>query len=464
MLPVRGPEGVVAFWEFFWFQDEQHDEVQAECLATSGRILGRYLERQRDRRRLQESETQYRLLFERNPSPMWVRSPDGRRMMAVNQAAQRMLEYTEEEFLRLNAQDLTLSGNLPAFRERLKRIAAGSLPEPSHWQLRASSGRTVEVEISYHSFDWKGEPAVLVMSGDVTEQMRLEKEQELMGMQLRQAQKLESIGQLAAGIAHEINTPSQYVGDNLRFVRDSFTDVMEVLDLYEKLRVLAETEPTGSDGPPELITQIRERSEAADLEYLRAEIPTALTQALEGIGQVTTIVKAMKEFSHPGKKEKALADLKQAISSVVVVSRNEWKYSADLETEFDEELPSVPCLVSEINQVVLNLIVNAAHAIQEKVKSGGKGKITVRARRNEGWAEIQIADSGNGIPEHARGRIFEPFFTTKEVGKGTGQGLALARSVIVDKHGGTLHFETETGVGTTFFIRLPLNPLEKADA
>jgi signal transduction histidine kinase len=167
----------------------------------------------------------------------------------------------------------------------------------------------------------------------------------------------------------------------------------------------------------------------------------------------------MKEFSHPDTKEKIPLDLNHAINSTITVARNEWKYVADMETDFDSSLPLVSCLPGEINQVILNLIVNAAHAIADVVKKGGleKGKIKVQTRNCSEWAEIRIQDSGTGIPKKVQSRIFDPFFTTKEIGKGTGQGLAIARSVIVDKHGGSIHFETEEGKGTTFIIRLPLN-------
>jgi signal transduction histidine kinase len=167
----------------------------------------------------------------------------------------------------------------------------------------------------------------------------------------------------------------------------------------------------------------------------------------------------MKEFSHPGTKEKIPLDLNHAIDSTITVARNEWKYVADMETDFDPSLPLIPCQPGEFNQVILNLIVNAAHTIADVIRERGieRGKIRVQTRNCPDWAEIRIQDTGSGIPEEIRARIFDPFFTTKEVGKGTGQGLAIARSVVVDKHGGTIHFETEKGMGTTFIIRLPQN-------
>jgi signal transduction histidine kinase len=205
------------------------------------------------------------------------------------------------------------------------------------------------------------------------------------------------------------------------------------------------------------VAEIEAAVKSTDSEYLLEEIPRAIEQTLEGVTRVATLVSAMKEFSHPDTKEKVPLDLNRSINSTITVARNEWKYVSDLETDFDATLPLISCLPGEFNQVILNLIVNASHAIAEVTKNGGpaKGKITVQTRNCAEWAEIRIQDSGTGIPEKVRARIFDPFFTTKEIGKGTGQGLAIARSVVVDKHGGSIHFETEEGKGTTFVVRLP---------
>ena len=209
-----------------------------------------------------------------------------------------------------------------------------------------------------------------------------------------------------------------------------------------------------------MLPRWKRRARRPNLDYLLAEIPKAVQQSLEGIGRVASIVRAMKEFSHPGTGQKSAVDLNHAIECTITVARNEWKYVAEVVTDFDPHLPPVPCLAGEFNQVILNLIINATHTIADVVGDGsqGKGTITIRTRHAGQWAEIQVRDTGAGIPENIRNRIFEPFFTTKGVGKGTGQGLAISRSVIVDKHGGTLGFETQVGQGTTFTLRLPLNP------
>jgi PAS domain S-box-containing protein len=286
----------------------------------------------------------------------------------------------------------------------------------------------------------------LIVGADVTKRIALEE-------QLRQAQKLESIGQLAAGIAHEINTPTQYIGDNVQFLKDAFQDLRPILANYDQLLVAAK----GGALSPETMAEISAVVEHADIGYLLEEIPKAIEQTLEGVTRVSTLVGAMKDFSHPGTKEKMELDLNRAIESTLTVARNEWKYVAEMETDYDASMPMVSCLPGEFNQAILILIVNAAHAIADAIgkDSQEKGKIRVQTRNCPEWDEVRIQDTGSGIPEKIRTRIFDPFFTTKEIGKGTGQGLAIARSVIVDKHGGTIHFETEEGKGTTFIIRLP---------
>ena len=267
-----------------------------------------------------------------------------------------------------------------------------------------------------------------------------------------QASKLASVGQLAAGIAHEINTPIQYIGDNIRFLGEAYRDIAAVLDTYRKLAAAA-----GEAGVLEdRVAEAAAAAEEADLKYLLEEIPAATDQSLDGVDQVSRIVFAMKAFSHPGSEEKTATDLNQAIENTLAVCRNEWKHAAEVDTDFDPALPPVVCHAGELNQVFLNLIVNAAHAIEE-TGVDGKGRITVTTRRDDGWVEIRVADTGGGIPEEIRDRIFDPFFTTKDVGKGTGQGLAICRDVVVKKQGGKIFFETQKGKGTAFVVRLPID-------
>lgn len=286
-----------------------------------------------------------------------------------------------------------------------------------------------------------------IIGADVTARKDLEK-------QLAQTQRLRSIGQLASGMAHEINTPTQYVSDNTRFLQDSFADLKAVLRRYAELLSAVKAGTLSA----ELVAQVEKDLEQADLGYLIDEIPLAIEHTLEGIERISRIVRAMKEFAHPGLEEKALANLNQIVETTITVARNEWKYVADMVTDFDRSLPPVRCLASEINQVILNMIINAVQAIEELANRGGAGKGTIRVStgQRDGWAEVRISDTGAGIPEKIRTRVFDPFFTTKEIGRGSGQGLAICHTVIVGKHGGRIRFESEAGRGTTFSIQLPL--------
>lgn len=270
---------------------------------------------------------------------------------------------------------------------------------------------------------------------------------------LLQSQKLESVGQLAAGIAHEINTPAQFISSNITFLEEAFVDVKHLIDtLLKVLRTIAQGSAITETG-----REAEKLLEELDWDYIKDEIPAAIQQSKEGIKRVTTIVKAMKEFSHPGSKEKTFYDLNKILETTITVASNEWKYYAEIVTCFDANLPKVFCLADEIGQVFLNILVNASHAIASKnPNSTEKGKITISTRHDQEQVEICIEDTGIGIPEDIRARVFDPFFTTKSVGKGTGQGLAISHDVIENKHKGTLSLTSETGKGTVFKIQLPI--------
>ncbi|MGD8453914.1 MAG: cache domain-containing protein [Phycisphaerae bacterium] len=290
---------------------------------------------------------------------------------------------------------------------------------------------------------------------EIDERQQIEEARALLQSQLVQAQRLEAVGQLAAGIAHEINTPTQFVSDNTQFVAATFPKLTGLLQQHAQLLDVCRRGAVPDAQLNEFVSAMKE----GKLDYLLEQIPEALSDSLEGLERVTRIVGAMKEFAHPGQQGLSPADLNKAIESTITVARNEWKYVADVEPDLDPALPPVPCLLNEFNQVILNLIVNAAHAIKDVVGDGGHGKgtIAVSTRHDDGVAEIRVSDTGTGIPVEVRDKIFDPFFTTKEVGRGTGQGLAIAHRV-VQKHHGTLTFETEVGRGTTFIIRLPVEP------
>ena len=317
------------------------------------------------------------------------------------------------------------------------------------------AGREFPVRFKGSSIaDETGYPVMLVfLIVDQTKRIKAEAERKQLESDLFYAQKLESVGQLAAGIAHEINTPIQYVGDNLCFLADSFSDVARITDAFHKL-----FEALREEGGH---TALLEDSDAligdVDFEYLLKEVPSAITQSISGVERVATIVRAMKEFAHPRTIDKVPANLNQAIQTSVTVARSHWKYVAEVKLELDEFLPMIHCVISDINQVVLNLIINASDAIADRVSgTNGKGVITISTQVVGGMVEVRVKDSGAGIPEGIRKRVFDPFFTTKEVGKGSGQGLAIARNIIVNRHKGTLDFESICDEGTTFVLRLPL--------
>jgi len=271
---------------------------------------------------------------------------------------------------------------------------------------------------------------------------------ERMETELRLSQKLEAVGQLAAGVAHEINTPIQYVADNLQFLRDG---MVALSTMASQMLVIA----AGSRGPATaaLVDALEELARAADLDYLNREIPSSLDSVHDGVARIARIVRAMKELAHPGPREASAIDLPRALQNALDVTAAAYRYVADVETDF-APTPPVVCFGSDLNQVFLNLIVNAAHAMEDK--RGARGTLGVRTRVDGDCVEIAISDTGAGIPEQLRDRIFDAFFTTKEVGRGTGQGLAISRTIVVDRHGGTLTFASEVGVGTTFYVRIPI--------
>jgi PAS domain S-box-containing protein len=397
---------------------------------------------------LHEAERNYRGIFDNAIIGIFQSTPAGR-FVSVNSSMASTCGYDSPAEMIASITDISQQFYVDPKRRKEFMLLMDQLSGVLSFECEAfrKDGSKVWLSLSVRAIVEDGKVVRYEgMCEDITERYRLRE-------QLLQAQKLESVGHLAAGIAHEINTPTQYIGDNVRFMKDAFQDMQQLLAHYERLLLLVK----GGALTPKAILEIEEAVKRADAGYLLNEIPKAVDQTLEGVTRVSAIVSAMREFSHPGTKEKIPIDLNHAIESTITVARNEWKYVADLETDFDPTLPPILCLPGELNQVILNLIVNAAHAIADVVSKGGseKGMIRVRTLSLAEWAEIRIQDSGSGIPEEVRTKIFDPFFTTKEIGKGTGQGLAIARSVIVDKHAGTIHFETEIGKGTTFIIRLP---------
>jgi len=308
-------------------------------------------------------------------------------------------------------------------------------------QVTTGDGRKIASEIHSVGIEFDGLPARLLSIRDVTDLHRMEQD-------LRQAQRLESIGRLAAGIAHEINTPIQFIGDSSHFLKQSYTNVMSYLASCQAL-----LEHPAFEAHQLTLAKLRED---LDIAFVEEEAPKALDQITEGVGRVAKIVSAMKSFAHPGSAEKDIADLNRALETTIVVATNEIKGVADVVSELGD-IPLVPCFLGEMNQVFLNLLVNAAHAIASRTDLEGKGRIGVRTFQERNHVVVEISDNGSGIPPEIRDRIYDPFFTTKEIGRGTGQGLAIAHRTVVERHHGIIDFTTEVGKGTSFFVRLPLS-------
>lgn len=268
--------------------------------------------------------------------------------------------------------------------------------------------------------------------------------------ELMQSQKMEALGTLAGGIAHEINTPIQYIGDNLRFLEESTRGLLAVLDVYKNLSNEAKAQNVLIDQVEVCENEIEEK----DVEFLREEAIQAAEQSIDGVKQVSDIVLAMKEFSHPAHKDAAPVDLNRVLERSSVVCKSEWRQAAELIFDIDESLPAITGHEGALNQVVLNLIVNAAHAIQ--YKGPEMGTITLRTRHDGESVRLEVEDSGTGISENIRDQIFEPFFTTKDVGRGTGQGLTLVHDIVVNKHGGWIGLDSSVGIGTTVIVKLPI--------
>lgn len=418
-----------------------------EAAETAARVKGELLAK------LQAAHAETELFLRSIPSMLIGMDPQGR-ITRWNLTAANTFGIDDREAEGRTIEDCGIRWLHPEMKAEIARWLAtescfrcDNLPYEHEGKTRFLGFQILRIPVQ------SGEPAGFIITGaDVTDRRVLEE-------QLRQAQKLEAIGQLAAGIAHEINTPTQFVGHNIRFLKDSWEAMAEFLNFCGALQ----SECGAGSISREHLQQFSELHQKCDLEYLLKNIPTAIDHSLEGVNRVAKIVKGFKEFSHPSSEEKRVISLNQSIETTISVSKHEWKYCADMVTALDPDLPMVPCLVGEFNQVILNLIVNSAHAISSDIEKNGnekngtaKGTITISTRREDEWARVSVADTGGGIPVEIRSRIFEPFFTTKEIGKGTGQGLALAHAAIVNRHQGQLWFESEMGVGTTFFIRLPL--------
>jgi PAS domain S-box-containing protein len=405
--------------------------------------------------KIAEERDKFASIFKATPSGMAIVDTSGF-VVEVNQALGDMLEYTPDEIIGHKVSEFFDPEEKESAEARIRELASAQVTVTrQHRRFLNRKGGSIIADVQARTIrDADGNPKmILMLVDDVTEKNRLE-------VELRHSQKLESVGRLAAGIAHEINTPIQFVGDNVSFLSDAFEQLVALCDTYRTLCEKAATGPLSADD----IACQKQHEEKADLDYIRVNVPTSIGSTVDGVGRVARIVQSMKAFAHPDRGERSVADINNALHNTLTVATNELKYVANVETNYGE-IPAIPCFLSDLNQVFLNLLVNAAHAIGDVVgTSGQRGTIRVRTFMEKNSVVVAISDTGTGIPPAVQGHIFDPFFTTKGVGKGTGQGLALAHSVVVEQHGGTITFETEPGKGTTFFVRIPATLPEEEPA
>jgi signal transduction histidine kinase len=417
--------------------------AHAATLQLSNESIGKDI--QERTAELMRSRDQYRLISETTRAVPFELDLAQGRFTYIGPQAEKILGFPEARWQQPGFLDRLLPREREnATRTQLEDAVPGSFE--ALCSVVTGDDRVVELRWTVSCELVAGQRLLRGLMIDVTESRRLVRE-------IAQGQKLESVGRIAAGVAHEINTSVQFISDSVQFVRHALKDVPRALADY---RALAAGVLSGQ----EVAAQARrasETDEAADVDYFLKNAPDALDRALEGIGRVGSIARSMTEFAHPDSRISTEIDINRAVRTTLNMARNEYKNVAEVATDFGE-IPSVRCHAGDINQVVLNLLLNAAHAIGDAVRgTQSKGRITVSTRAIADYVEIAIADTGDGIPEDVRARIFEPFVTTKEVGRGAGQGLALSRGIVVEKLKGSLHFETETGQGTTFYIRLPVS-------
>ncbi|MEO1498006.1 MAG: ATP-binding protein [Planctomycetota bacterium] len=379
-----------------------------------------------------------------SPNELYILRRDTLRFVEVNDGARAATGYTRNELLAITAVDLKPEFDEAKFRSRIGPLARGEVSVMDLQTIhRRNNGSTYPVQVSLHTAVYDNTPVYVAFVTDLTELRRLES-------RLAEARRLESLGQLAAGIAHEINTPMQCVAGNIDYVTECQDRVFQLVD---ELLGTFELPQKSWQERQDAVAQIIESSR---YDKLKQHAPAALTDIAEASRRVVETVRAMKSMSHPGATAKGATDINDLIRNAATVTKNRWKYTASLELELDESAPAAPALAAELSQVLINLIVNASDALLDKNGEGGPlGQITIRTRSEPGAVVVEIEDDGTGIPDTIRGQIYDPFFTTKEVGRGTGQGLAITYDIVVNKHGGTIDLLTTEGAGTTFVLHLP---------
>lgn len=397
---------------------------------------------------MHEEQTAYlRSLFDQMPSGVAITIADGS-MEFVNLAGARLVGLLgPEERIGDYIDDFeTVFGDVMTSRE------TGPADEGNARQcvLNSAMGEKIHIEVNVGRVEVEGRIKLIWIFRDIESRLQAERDRLKLEDELRQAQRLESLGTLAGGIAHELNTPIQFVTDNMNFLGDTIRDLQEAVASCKEM--------VGPEKSQEIDDQF-------DLEFIAEEAPEAVKQSLDGLKRIAEIVLAVKRFSHPTSSGKEEADINEIIRTTATVSKNQWKYIAELDLDLDETAPRIACNAGELNQVFLNLVVNAAHAIEDAAGADGGGRITISTRASGDWLECRISDNGCGMSADVAEHIFDPFFTTKEPGRGTGQGLSIVHSIITQSHAGTIKVKSRPGEGTSFIVRLPVEaPLEEAIA
>jgi PAS domain S-box-containing protein len=424
--------------------DDERALLENSLELSSQELEERYAALRADVARREKAESERDGFFRLSPDLLCIIGGTELKLVQVNPSWTRVLGYAVGELLGRSLLELVHPDDLPRTVSECRLLLQDGFRGGFENRCRHRDG-------SWRWMSWaataeRSQALSYAIARDITQERELARE-------LAQAQKLEAVGQLASGVAHEINTPMQYIGDNVQFSLDAFGDLARWVDTVRE--ALGKVELSGAQR-----AQLEELERTTDFAYQLEELPRALGEARDGVRRVAELVKALKEFAHADQPDMETADLNEALGRTLVLTRGVLKHVARVETDY-QPLPPVRCHVGLLSQVFLNLLVNAGHAIEDRERRAGAPgprMITVGTRADGEWVEVRITDTGCGIPEAIRDRIFEPFFTTKEVGRGSGQGLPLVRSVVVDRHGGEVSFESQLDVGTTFIVRLPLEP------
>ncbi len=420
------------------------EKLHLRLMQSVGLVTDQLLQGMELANRAHENELKYRTLVEYASDGIGITKDCN--LVYLNPRLVELLGLPRSRLMEQRFDSFVEPMDLESFqRQKLRLLEDRAADRSVEIRLLNGRGQQLFVEFNTARIIYEKQAAELIIVRDITGRKSMQE-------QLSQTRKLEAIGQLAAGVAHEINTPVQYIGDNLHFLQEESKNVLSVMQLAREL-----SEAEGDT--EELRKRLREELEELEFEDLHEQYMEAIADSLTGVRRVTEIVSAMRQFSHPGGKERSMVDLNKVIQEAFTVTRNYWKYEAEADLDLAEDLPLLMCYAGELSQVLLNLIINAGDAIKARREEDRsvKGKLYVSTRLVERAIELRLRDNGTGIPAKHRERVFDPFFTTKEIGQGTGQGLSIVFNAIVNHLGGKIELESEEGVGTEFIIRFPLD-------